>query len=65
MTIVGMFEERGEKRGEKRGEDRLKTLFRCLKQQGRENDIEQVITSDNTQLLEKLYAEFHLLHDND
>ena len=65
MTIAGMFEKRGEIRGEKRGEDRLKTLFRCLKQQGRENDIEQIITSDNTQLLEKLYAEFHLLHENE
>ncbi|MDE7313220.1 MAG: hypothetical protein K2N87_16630 [Eubacterium sp.] len=68
MTIVGMFEaraekrgeERGEERGEKKGEDRLKTLFRCLKQAGREEDIDQIIIYDNTQLLEKLYAEFHL-----
>ncbi|MDE7313221.1 MAG: hypothetical protein K2N87_16635, partial [Eubacterium sp.] len=76
MTIVGMFEARaekrgeergekrgeklGEKRGEKKGEDRLKTLFRCLKQAGREEDIDQIIIYDNTQLLEKLYAEFHL-----
>lgn len=72
MTIVGMFEERGEKRGEKRGEergekrgkkmgeDRLKSLFLCLKQQGRDEDINRVILSENTQLLEQLYAEFHL-----
>ncbi len=63
MTIVGMFEQRAEKRGEKKGEDRLKTLFRCLKQQGRDEDIEQIISSDNTQLLEKLYAEFNLKHE--
>lgn len=60
MTIVGMFEERGEKRGEKMGEDRLKSLFLCLKQQGRDEDINRIILSENTQLLEQLYAEFHL-----
>lgn len=68
MTIVGMFEARGEKRGEargeergeKKGEDRLKKLYRYLKQEGREEDIDQVLLFDNTQLLEKLYAEFHL-----
>lgn len=68
MTIVGMFEKRGElrgerrgeKRGERRGEDRLRNLFYCLKQQGREEDIDQIICEKNPQLLEKLYAEFHL-----
>ncbi len=57
MTIVGMFE----KRGEARGEARLKKLFCCLKQQGREEEINQVIGSENPQLLKKLYEEFHLL----
>lgn len=72
MTIVGMFEkrgelrgeERGEKRGErigqKRGEDRLRNLFFCLRQQGREEDIDEIISAQNPQLLEKLYAEFRL-----
>ena len=39
----------------------MKKLFRCLKQQGREDEINQVICSENSQLLEKLYEEFHLL----
>ena len=76
MTIVGMFEERAERRGEKhgeergerrgvirgvkQGEDRLKKLFRCLKQEGREEEINQILIYDNTQLLEKLYTEYHL-----
>ncbi len=76
MTIVGMFEERAERRGERRGEergerrglmrgvkqgeDRLKKLFRCLKQEGREEEINQIVIYDNTQLLEKLYTEYHL-----
>ncbi len=72
MTIVGMFEKRGEKkgerrgemrgekRGEKRGEERLKELFRCLKQQNREEDINRILLSENPQFLEDLYAEFHL-----
>ena len=60
MTIVGMFEkrgelrgeERGEKRGErigqKRGEDRLRNLFFCLRQQGREEDIDEIMSSFST-----------------
>ncbi len=68
MTVVSMFEaraekrgeERGEKRGEKKGEDRLKKLFRYLKQAGREEEMDQIIIFDNTQLLEKLYEEYHL-----
>ena len=64
MTIVGMFEERAERRGEKRGvrkgEERLKKLFHRLKQEGREEEINQILIYDNTQLLEKLYTEYHL-----
>lgn len=67
MTIVGMFEERAEKRGikegkkegKKEGEDRLKKLLRCL-QQGRSEEMQEIIISDNRQLLDKLYAEFQL-----
>ncbi len=64
MTIVEMFEERAERRGrkigEKRGEDRLKELLCCLKQQHRDEDINQILFSENRHLLEKLYSEFHL-----
>lgn len=68
MTIVGMFEERAEKRGikegkkegKKEGEDRLKKLLRCLQQQGRSGEMQEIIISDNRQLLDKLYAEFQL-----
>lgn len=63
MTIVGMFEERAEKKGikegKKEGEDRLKKLLRCL-QQGRSEEMQEIIISDNRQLLDKLYAEFQL-----
>ncbi len=68
MTIVGMFEERAEKRGikegkkegKKEGEDRLKKLLRCLQQQGRSAKMQEIIISDNRQLLDQLYAEFQL-----
>ena len=52
MTVVGMFE--------KRGENRLKELLYYLKQQGREEEIDRIICSESGQLLEKLYAEFNL-----
>ena len=38
----------------------MKKLFRYLKQAGREEEMDQIIIFDNTQLLEKLYEEYHL-----